>query len=98
MSQAADFLRRLPLFAALGDAALAAVAERTVVRPVPSGTLLFREGHANLFNFGAGVNYWLSARWGLKFEFRDHVMREDWSRTTIHYWGVRIGVAIRSRS
>lgn len=44
MSEAADFLRRLPLFAALGDTALAAVAERTVTRSLAGGALLFREG------------------------------------------------------
>ncbi len=44
MSEAADFLRRLPLFAGLGEAALAAVAQRTVARSVAAGTRLFREG------------------------------------------------------
>ncbi len=41
---ARDFLRRLPLFAGLGEQALAEVAQRTVPRSVPAGTLLFREG------------------------------------------------------
>lgn len=41
-----EVLRRLPLFARLGDEALAAVAERTVVRSVSEGTLLFRRGEA----------------------------------------------------
>lgn len=44
MSEAAAFLRRLPLFASLGESALAAVAERTVPRSVSAGTRLFREG------------------------------------------------------
>jgi CRP/FNR family transcriptional regulator len=44
MSEAADLLRRLPLFAALGVAALAAVAERTVTRSLAGGAQLFREG------------------------------------------------------
>ncbi len=44
MSEAATFLRRLPLFGALSDGALAAVAERTVARSVPAGSALFREG------------------------------------------------------
>ena len=47
MSQeAANQLRRFSLFAKLGDDALAAVARRTVVRTVPAGTVLFREGEA----------------------------------------------------
>ena len=41
MSEAADLLRRLPLFAALGVAALA---ERTVTRSLAGGAQLFREG------------------------------------------------------
>ncbi|HLG13573.1 MAG TPA: hypothetical protein VJH03_03485 [Blastocatellia bacterium] len=55
-------------------------------------TLIFREGRANLFNFGGGVNYWVRKKVGLRFEFRDHV----WSNaSTQHFWGVRFGVAFR---
>ena len=55
-------------------------------------TLLFREGTANLFNFGGGANYWFIPRIGLKLEFRDHVYSP---RSSEHYWGVRIGLAFR---
>ena len=44
MSEAADFLRRLPLFAGLGEKALGEVTQRTVARSAPAGTQLFREG------------------------------------------------------
>jgi hypothetical protein len=56
-------------------------------------SLLFRSGHANLGNFGAGVNYWFIPRIGMKAEFRDHV----WSPSdgTLHYWGVRFGLTFR---
>lgn len=39
-----DVLHRVPLFARLSDEALALVAERTVVRSVPRGHMLFRHG------------------------------------------------------
>lgn len=56
-------------------------------------TLLFREGHANLFNLGGGANYWFSRRLGLRLEFRDHVWRQ--SGTTAHLWGFRGGLSFR---
>lgn len=54
-------------------------------------TLLFRSGSANLGNFGGGLNWWFSSRFGLKVEFRDHV----WSAENIHFLGIRFGVTIR---
>jgi hypothetical protein len=54
-------------------------------------TLLFRAGHVNLFNFGAGVNYWFHRRIGTRFEFRDHVYH---NYATLHYWGFRFGLAL----
>ncbi len=72
------------------------VHERTArVDPFVTGgySLFFREESANLFNFGGGANYWVGRRWGLKFEFRDHVQREPYF--TGHYWGVRMGVVLR---
>ena len=56
-------------------------------------TLLFRTDAANLFNYGAGLNYWLSDHLGAKVEFRDHVYGRD-SRS-MHYWGFRFGVTFR---
>lgn len=56
-------------------------------------TLLFRSGHANLGNFGGGVNYWFHRHLGLKFEFRDHIW--PLSGATAQYWGFRVGLAFR---
>jgi len=55
-------------------------------------TLFFRSGHANLWNFGGGLNYWFASRLGLKVELRDHIWPENGAT---HYWGVRIGLNFR---
>jgi hypothetical protein len=55
-------------------------------------TLFFRSGHANVFNWGGGFHYWFARHAGARFEFRDHVYS---SGGTEHYWGIRIGLAIR---
>ena len=55
-------------------------------------SLFFRSGHANLFNFGGGMNYWFLSRVGFRSEIRDHVWNAD---GTVHYWGVRFGLAFR---
>ena len=52
-------------------------------------TLMFRYGTANLFNFGAGLNYWVKHSLGFRMEFRDHVTTPG---TAVHYWGVRLGL------
>lgn len=44
MERSVEILRGLPLFARLGDEALRAVADRTVVRTIPEGRILFRRG------------------------------------------------------
>jgi hypothetical protein len=52
----------------------------------------FREGYANGFNFGGGVNYWLKERVGLRFEFRDQVP----GNTDLgHFYEFRFGVTFR---
>ena len=63
------------------------------LRPFVTGgyTLVFRDGHANLWNIGGGVHYWLNQRVAIRVEFRDHV----WSAEELHAWGARIGVAFR---
>ena len=55
-------------------------------------TLFFRDGRANGFNFGGGVDYWLSNKTGLRFEVRDNVMSQY--RDT-HFVGFRFGVSFR---
>jgi hypothetical protein len=65
------------------------------VRPFVTGgyTLGFRDGHANLFNVGGGVDFWLKPRVGLRVEFRDHIWTED--NDTVQFLGVRVGVTFR---
>ncbi len=69
-------------------------AKELKLEPFVSGgySLMFREGHENLFYFGGGVNYWLARRVGLRFEVRDHVYSQY---QAVHFWGVRLGVSFR---
>ena len=54
--------------------------------------MFFQSGTLNGYNFGGGVNYWLSDRAGLRFEVRDNVM-PDYEDT--HLVGFRFGVTFR---
>jgi hypothetical protein len=56
-------------------------------------TLFFRNGHANGFNFGGGVNWWFATRFGLKADIRDQVGVGDFSG--VHFWGFRAGLTLR---
>jgi hypothetical protein len=52
--------------------------------------IAFRSGHANLFDYGGGVNYWFSRHVGLRGEIRDYRARYgDWAVA------FRFGVAFR---
>lgn len=55
-------------------------------------SLMFRNGHENLFYFGGGANYWMSRKIGVRMEFRDHVSAHY---TTAHFWSFRLGLAFR---
>src|SRR5215510_16403331 len=55
-------------------------------------SLFFRSGHANGFNFGGGVNYWVSNRAALRFEFRDNVIPKYRDH---HFLGFRAGLSFR---
>ncbi len=55
-------------------------------------TLAIRDGHANLVNFGGGVNYWFREGQGLRLEFRDH-LQPQYANT--HYVSFRIGYSFR---
>lgn len=55
-------------------------------------TLAFRDGHANLVNFGGGVNYWFREGHGLRLEFRDH-LQPQYANT--HYVSFRVGYTFR---
>ena len=52
----------------------------------------FRQGYANLLNFGAGVDYWFRPRMGLKAEFRDHLHT---SGGASHLWEARLAFIFR---
>jgi hypothetical protein len=60
------------------------------LRPFATGgyTLGFRDGTESLFNFGGGFHYWVKPKFGIRVEFRDHVVPED----GVHFLGARIGV------
>jgi hypothetical protein len=55
-------------------------------------TVFFRDGHVNLFNFGGGANLWATRHLGARIELRDQVATYN---GTLHYWGVRLGLAFR---
>ena len=69
--------------------------DRKAVPFVTGGyTLLFREGTANLWNAGGGVNYWFRDNLGLRLEVRDHIWPRRFGSTT-HLWQVRVALAFR---
>jgi hypothetical protein len=55
-------------------------------------SLLWGDGHRNLINFGAGVNWWLGSGKGIRLEFRDHVYADGSNRQIVEF---RIGFAFR---
>jgi hypothetical protein len=55
-------------------------------------TMFFRGAIENLFDFGAGANYWFASKVGLKVEFRDQVYTQA---MTAQFWGLRLGLAFR---
>jgi hypothetical protein len=63
------------------------------VTPFATGgySLFFRSGTASGFNFGGGINYWLTNRTGLRFEVRDNVLPSG----DAHLVGFRVGVSFR---
>ena len=56
-------------------------------------TLFFRNGTANGFNFGGGVNWWFASRLGLKAEMRDQV--GTGGLRNLHFWAIRVGLTFR---
>lgn len=53
--------------------------------------LFSADGVARAYNFGGGVNYWLSDRTGLRFEVRDHVFEYS------QLYEFRVAFAFRGR-
>ena len=67
---------------------------RSVIPFVTAGySLAFRNGSANLVNFGGGVDWWASEHAGLRLEVRDHVWPGEFS--TPHFLTFRIGLVGR---
>lgn len=56
-------------------------------------TALVKMGHVNMGNYGGGLHYWFARHFGLRVEFRDQI--RNYRTETLHYWGVRFGVAFR---
>jgi hypothetical protein len=55
-------------------------------------SLAFRDGHANLGNFGGGVDYWFRDKAALRLEVRDHVWPGE---ATAHFLMFRVGIVGR---
>lgn len=58
-------------------------------------SLAFRDGRANLANFGGGVDYWFREHAALRLEVRDHVWPEQCGCPTTHFLMFRVGVVGR---
>ena len=58
-------------------------------------SLAFRNGTANLANFGGGVDYWFHDRAALRLEVRDHIWPSRDGSPTAHFLMFRIGVVGR---
>jgi len=69
------------------------IATRRNFDPFVTGgySVLWKMGHLNLGNMGIGTNYWLARHFGLRVEARDHI----YTSPSVHYWGIRVGLAIR---
>lgn len=61
---------------------------------VTSGySVAFRDGHANLVNFGGGVHWWFREGAGVRLEFRDHIHSYRGVQTS--FLEARIGFSFR---
>ena len=89
-----NFGAALGLFSVNGAYHFGRSAEGRKAVPFVTGgySLLFREETSNLYNLGAGVDYWFREKLGLRLEFRDHIWNPG---TTVHLWQVRIGMTFR---
>lgn len=55
-------------------------------------SLAYKEGTANLANFGGGVDYWPSKHVGIRFDLRDHVSPGAFGDSAAHFLVARIGI------
>ncbi len=58
-------------------------------------SLAFRDGTANLANFGGGVDYWFQDRAALRLEARDHIWPGENGIPTAHVLTFRVGIVGR---
>lgn len=58
-------------------------------------SLAFRDGTANLANFGGGVDYWFRPRAALRLEARDHIWPSKDGISTSHVLMFRVGLVGR---
>jgi hypothetical protein len=56
-------------------------------------SLIARRSTANAYNVGGGLAFWFREERALLIEFRDRGWSEE--ATTVHQWGVRIGLVFR---
>jgi hypothetical protein len=74
----------------------ASTSEEPRLRPfVTSGPTLVFGARQLLWNVGGGFHYWVTPRWGLRVEVRDHFLAGS---SGSHLWGARFGVAWRERT
>ncbi len=76
---------------------------RSIVSPFVTGgySMFFREGHANFWNVGGGVDWWVGRKIGVRVELRDQIRHESYTSPyysysrTWHFWNVRTGIVFR---
>jgi len=59
-------------------------------------SLLLGRGSGVAFHYGAGVNYWVRRRVGLRFEFRHQIWSPE-SGEAVHLVGLRVGIVFGMR-
>ena len=69
------------------------LANSTVDPFVSAGISLITTGSSGefLWNWSGGANWWMRPRFGVRFEFRDHV----WTRAERHLAEIRFGISFR---
>jgi hypothetical protein len=67
--------------------------DRRVVPFVTGGGSVFFAGNGSTGggNFGGGIQYWTRSRWGLRVEYRSHILSSD----SPHIYEFRVGLAFR---
>lgn len=86
-----EFSSGFGLFSANGTYHFKPTVQRGSISPFVTGgySLAFRNGHANLGNFGGGIDYSFGRSKALRFEVRDHVWPDDGG---VHFLTFRIGL------